>query len=418
MILSHKKPSSVSELLGNSDAFLAAKEWAEQWQNGKKMPPLLVCGPTGTGKTALAYALASQFSWELFEFNASDFRDVENVEKVLSNAATAGGLFGSRRLILIDDVDSLSGSGDRGGAGAIAKVLASSQQPIILTALDYYDKKISTIRTHCQRLELRKVHSASIGKLIRGLAHAGKMELTDEQVDKIASSAGGDVRAALNDLQGRNPYATRDSQQNIFEVLRVILKSSKYSEARKSAFSSELEHDTLKLWVAHNLPIEYEKPFDLAEGYNMLSRADIFDGRIRRNQHYGYLRYSNDLLSAGVAVSKTAPYHKYSPFAFPDYLREMGASKGSRAMRKGVLRKIAGVCHCSLQQAQHYLALIEALAKKYPKEISDEFGFEEEELSFVAKTPVKKVKKEKEGKTIAVKKTTGRKKKEAKQDVA
>lgn len=398
--------------MGNPDAFSAAREWAEQWQSGKKMPPLLVCGPTGTGKTALAHALASQFSWELFEFNASDFRDVENVEGVLSSAATAGGLFGSRRLVLIDDVDALSGSGDRGGAGAISKVLASSQQPIMLTALDYYDKKLSAIRAHCQRLELRKVHSASIGKLLRGLARAGKAGLTDEQLDKIASSAGGDIRAALNDLQGKNPNASRDSQQNIFEVLRAILKSSKYSEARKSAFSSNLEHDTLKLWVAHNLPVEYEKPFDLAEGYNMLSRADIFDGRIGRNQHYGYLRYSNDLLSAGVAVSKTEPYHKYSQFAFPDYLREMGASKGSRAMRKGVLRKIASVCHCSLPQAQHYLALLEELAKKHPEEISGEFGFEEEEMMFISKIPAKKTKKEKD--EAKIRKPSARKKKDAK----
>jgi replication factor C large subunit len=90
------------------------------WQEGKKMPPLLITGPTGTGKTMLAHAVASEFGWDLFEFNASDFRDEESVSGILSHSASSGSLFGTRRLILIDDADSLSGSADRGGAGAQA----------------------------------------------------------------------------------------------------------------------------------------------------------------------------------------------------------------------------------------------------------------------------------------------------------
>lgn len=382
MILSHKKPQKVSDLIGNSDAFAAAREWAASWRDGRPQKPLIVCGPPGTGKTALAYALASEFGFELFEFNASDLRDEEAVSGLLGNASSSGSLFGGRRLVLIDDVDALSGREDRGGAGAIAKVLAGSQQPIVLTALDFYDRKLQSIRAHCQHLELRRVHQASIAKLLRCLAQECKMPVLPEQLEKIAAASGGDVRAALNDLQGLNPSASRDSQKNIFEVLRTILKSEKYSEARKAAFSSEVEHDTLKLWVAQNIPAEYERPFDIAEAYGALSRADVFDGRISRNQYYGYLRYSTDLLSSGVALAKTAPYHKYSQLGFPDYLREMGASKGSRALRKAVLKKSSLLCHCSLQQAQSYLPLLEALVNKQPQEIASEFGFSEEEMEF------------------------------------
>jgi replication factor C large subunit len=392
MSLSHKKPSKVSDLLGNTEAFAAAREWASSWQQGKPQKPLMVCGPPGTGKTALAYALASEFSWELFEFNASDLRDEGAVGALLANASSTGSLFGGRRLILIDDADALSGRNDRGGAGAMAAVLSDAKQPVLLTALDYYDKKLQTIRTYCQRLELRRVHQATIAKLLRYLAHEGGSGLSQEHLEKIAVGAGGDVRAALNDLQGNNIFSSRDSQQNVFEVLRTILKSEKYSEARKAAFSSEVEHDTLKLWVAHNIPLEYEKPFDIAEAYGALSRADIFDGRITRGQHYGYLRYSNDLLSSGVALAKSAPYRKYTPLGFPDYLREMGASKGNRATRRAVLKKISAACHCSPSSAGPYLQFLEVLAKSQPAALAEEFGFEEEELAFVSKVAPKKEK--------------------------
>ncbi len=403
MVFSSEKPKSVSALIGNPTAFSEAKAWAEGWQAGKKGKPLLVFGPTGVGKTALAHAIASEFGWELFEFNASDLRDEENVSNLLANTANSSSLFGSRRLILVDDVDSLSGQGDRGGAGAIAKILSGPQQPIILTARDYYDRKLQTIRTYCEPIKLQRVHTSSITNLLKKLSSSTKPQLTQEQMEKIASSALGDVRAALNDLQAGNTSASRDSEKNVFEVVRIILKSEKYAEARKMAFDSETEHDTLKLWIAQNIPAEYEKPFDVAEAYNAVSRADIFDGRISRTQYWGYLRYSSDMMSSGVAVAKAAPYRKWTQISYPDYIREMGASKGSRAQRRAVLKKISSACHCSLAQAAGYLPMLELLAKKGGKETADFFGFDDDELAFVMKKAAKKEKKPLAGKTTAKK---------------
>lgn len=390
------KPSAVSELIGNPTAFEEVRSWARLWQEGKRQKPLLVYGATGIGKTALAHALASEFGWELFEFNASDLRDEEAVSRLLAGASSTSSLFGARKLILIDDVDSLSGREDRGGAGAIAKVLAASAQPVLLTAHDYYDRKIQAIRSHCIPVPLRRPTATAINSFLKRVvaarsAAAAKsgsalpaLAVSDEMLSKIAASSSGDVRAALNDLAAGNVSAFRDSEKNIFEVVRTILKSEKYSESRRMALDSEVEHNTLKLWVAHNIPVEYEKPFDVAEAYAALSRADVFDGRIPRQQYWGFLRYSGDLLSAGVSVAKAAPYRKFSQLAFPDYLREMGASKGSRATRKAVLQKIARACHCSLSQAADYLPPLRAASAKDPAALLEFFKFDEDEVSFVS----------------------------------
>jgi replication factor C large subunit len=391
-VLSSKKPEKLSGIVGNPSAAAAIKGWASEWASGKTPPPLLICGPTGIGKTAFAYAAAAEQGWEIFEFNASDFRNEENVEKLLSNAAMSGTIWGCMRLILIDDADSLSGSGDRGGASAIARVLSSAKQPIILTARDLYDKKLQPFRALCTPVPLQRVTASTIATLLKRTASEHSIAISEESIGKIAKAASGDVRAALNDLQGANTGASRDSERGVFETVSAILKATDYSTARKAAASSEANHDLLKLWIAHNLPAEYEKPFDLAEGYSALSRADVFDGRISRTQYWGYLRYSSDLLSAGVAVAKEAPYHKFTRFGFPDYLREMGASKSSRALRKGALRKIAAICHCSLSQAAMYLPLLELLAGKNQEETSAIFSFDEDETAFVCKRAPKKEK--------------------------
>lgn len=395
MASSGAKKASLSSLIGNPSAIAAARAWAQGWQGGKRQPPLLVTGPAGTGKTALAHALASEFGWELFEFNASDFRDEASVSSLLANATTSGSLFGGTRLILIDDADSLSGTADRGGAGAIAKVMAAARQPIILTATDYYDKKLSSIKTHCQQIELRRAHVSTIAKFLKQEAASNNIPISDSDSEKIAQAASGDIRAALNDLQARNTFASRDRGKNIFDAMRDIFKAEKYADARKAAFSSDVDHDTLKLWIAQNLPSACEKPFDLADGYDKLSRADIFDGRIKRQQYWGYLRYSSDLMTSGAALSKSAPcgQHGYIPFAYPDYIRAMGASKSARTLRKSVLSKIARLCHCSLQQAGGYLPLFELVAKKEEAAFCE--LFDEDELAFIMKRAIKKKSKSK-----------------------
>jgi len=385
---SSEAKSALSSLIGNPSAISAAKAWAMGWQEGKRQPPLLVTGSTGTGKTALAHAIAKEFGWELFEFNASDFRNEENVTTLLSHATVSSSLFGGTRLILIDDADSLSGTADRGGAGAIAKVIANARQPIILTAADYYDKKLSSIKAQCQQLELRRAHVSTIASFLKREAVARNLTLAEGDAEKIAQAAAGDIRAALNDLQAHNTSASRDREKNIFDIMRDIFKSEKYADARKAAFSSDVDHDTLKLWIAQNLPTACEKPFDLAEGYEKLSRADVFDGRIKRTQYWGYLRYSSDLMTSGVALSKSAPSHGYVQFAYPDYIRAMGSSKSARTLRKSVLSKIARMCHCSIQQAGGYLPLFELVAKKE----ETAFGelFDEDEIGFIMKKLAKK----------------------------
>ena len=46
--------------------------------------------------------------------------------------------------------------------------------------------------------------------------------------------------------------------------------------------------DQQLLWIDENLPKEYTKPEDLAKAYDKLSKADVFNRRIRRWQHYRF----------------------------------------------------------------------------------------------------------------------------------
>ena len=176
------------------------------------------------------------------------------------------------------------------------------------------------------------------------------MEIEEAHIHEISVISAGDVRAALNDLQARNINANRDRQINVFEALKTVFKSTEYSEARKASFNANIDHDMFKLWIDENIPREYEKMEDLADAYDYLSRADVFDGRIYRRQYWGFLRYSTDLMTAGVSLSKKDVYRKFTGYAFPSYIKKMGSSKSKRASNKQIAKKLKKHIHGSTKK--------------------------------------------------------------------
>ena len=380
IILFTKKyaPKKLADILGNDEQREKIKQWILNWMHNKKKKALLIYGPPGIGKTAIAYALRDEFDLELIEMNASDFRNRDSIERVLASASSAGSLFERKKVLLIDDVDALQ-SVDRGGAGAIAKIIKENSCPIIATATNAWDKKIAAVRTECELMEFKKVSKSSIKTLLENIIEKEKMHINDEMLDRIAES-GGDVRAAMNDLQG-NISNTRDREKDIFERVRIIFKSKSYFDAKR-AFDGDIDYNLLKLWVDENIPNEYEKEYDVANAYNSLSRADVFEGRIR-NSYWIYLKYCIDLITGGIALAKKETYHKFTRYQFPKYLREMSRTVAVRAMLKSIGKKIGAKVHVNRKTALDYLPLIKELGKKNQEELILIYGFEEEEIAFI-----------------------------------
>ena len=64
-----------------------------------------------------------------------------------------------------------------------------------------------------------------------------------------------------------------------------------------------MELSQITLWVEKNIPKEC-KGRELAQAFDALSKADVFKGRIYRQQHWRFLVYQNFLLSAGMSAAK------------------------------------------------------------------------------------------------------------------
>ncbi|MDZ4256832.1 MAG: replication factor C large subunit, partial [archaeon] len=398
MLLHRWQPEALSQIIGNPDIITEVRLWAQSWKQGNPQKPLLLVGPPGIGKTATAYALAKEMGFSLVEFNASSARDKESVEKIIGASAQNASFDGALRLVLMDEIDGIHSRGDRGGAAALPNVIKQARNPIFFTANEIYgNKNLVTLRSYCKILMGKRIPSPTLAKFLREVCEKEGIEYDAHSINALAKRSSGDVRAALLDLEAmskKNNLITledvessgyRERLDNIFSVIRTLFTNPSLKEIRKARFTSEVDHDLLKKWVDENIPRQFPSPTSLANAYSQLSRADMFDGRIFRRQHYGFLKYSGDLASSvGLVTPDRA--HGFISYQFPSILKRLSAGKGSA--KKSLLSKLGEKTHGSRRrwgQDLPYLRILFA-DPSYAIPLTHHFQLEPDEVAYLLDT--------------------------------
>jgi len=395
-------PKDLEKFIGNVEIVKEVENWAKNWSEEKSAKPLLLYGQSGAGKTCLAYLTATLNDWDLFELNASDFRSKEIIDRIVGAATLNSSFSGKKRLVLLDEVDGLQ-SRDRGGAGAIISILRETKNPIILTANNIYaDKKLAPIRAVCKTLEFKKINYLSIAKRLREILSMQNIPYDEEAVKELAKNCSGDFRSALIDLQALSMsgkisiesvknFGGRMRLEKIFKVMTKIFKGTQMADIRKNVFASDVSKDLLLRWIEENIPRQYSGK-DVASAFEVLSRADRFNGRIMRRQHYGFLRYSTDLMTSGVAFSREKDYHSFIPFQFPTLLSMLARSRSTRELKRGLAEKIGKKTHSSVRKVMSSdLPFIKMNFedKQRAIELTAQFEFDEKEVAFLLNTTSK-----------------------------
>lgn len=390
-------PKSLEQIAGQNKGLKKLKKWYKNWNSGDK--PALLYGPPGTGKTAVALALSNDEKLEIVEINASDKRNRKNIEEIVGNATQQRSLLGKSKLILIDEVDGLSGRADRGGVGAISKLIKKSKFPIIMTANDPYDKKLRYLRKKCKLINFGKVHLSSMTARLAEICRKEGIKAERKLLKRIARSANGDLRSAINDLEGiargkdklrkkdLDAISYRGSEEKIFNILKVIFKTKTVSTAIDIMKNTHKDPDEIYWWLEQNIPNEYEKNEEVWKALDYLSKSDVFRRRIRRRQNWALLKYVIDLMAGGVALSKKEKYRKFTKYRPPQRLIRYGKSKATRKNIKNLSKKIGNKVHCSSKIVKaSYLPMLKVVFEKnkeWRKKIIDDLNLVEEEIDLI-----------------------------------
>jgi len=390
------QPKKIKEVVGQDLAVKSLKNFILNFKKQKKKSALLY-GPSGTGKTCSVYALASDLGFEIYEINASDVRNKEQIEQRVGSVVKQQSLFSKEKIILVDEIDGLSGTKDRGGLQALLKLVQRTTFPIILTAINPWDYKFSSLRSKSNLIEFKPLDYLSIFKILKIICKKEKKTIKDEVLKTLARRVGGDVRAAINDLQSLyekkkdislEDLGERNKVESMINALIRIFKTTDPNIAANAFEDVEENTDQIFLWIDENLPLEYDKPKDLARAYDKLSKADVFRGRIKRWQHWRYLVYINDLLTMGIALSKDEKYKKYVQYKPTSRLLKLWWAKQKSLKKKAIAQKIAHNTHTSQKKAIKnidYLKLIFKKKNKMANSIIEQLDLDKEEISWLKK---------------------------------
>ncbi|NOZ80757.1 MAG: replication factor C large subunit [DPANN group archaeon] len=394
------EPEKAKDIFGQDVPLARLRAFIEHVQASKRKG-VIIHGPNGCGKTVSVYAIAHELDLEVLEVNASDFRNKDKINAVLGNALHQRSLFGRGKVILVDEVDGLSGQKDRGGMAALAALLDRSPYPLVMTCADPYIRQLKGVKKKSELITFQPLDYLTLFSLLKKIADKEGFSYEETALKSLARMAGGDARAAINDLQTVHAFqkkvdrkslevlGERDSHESIKDVLIRIFKTTDADIARAALWNVKENIDEVMLWIDENLPKEYRKPDDLSRAYDRLSRADVFRGRIRRWQHWGYLVYMNALLSAGIATAKDARYPSFTSFTQTRRLLKLWMANQKYLKKKSIAAKIGQHTHSSttyaLQHAVPYFRQMFRHDKEGTALMAQELDLVQEEIDWLQK---------------------------------
>ncbi|MCL2608150.1 MAG: replication factor C large subunit [Methanomassiliicoccaceae archaeon] len=405
------RPDSLSKVIGNPKAVSDLVSWANSWKKGiPQKRAVVLMGSPGTGKTSAANALAKDMGWDAIEMNASDQRTGDAIRNIAIKGANFNTFMddeyvsakeGRRKLIILDEADNLFGNADRGALPVISELIKTTKQPVILIVNDFYalSRKSAAIKTDTLQITFMRSRTTEIIKALDGIARSENVSVDQEALKKIAENSNGDMRAAVRNLEslalGKSAVTDDDAgklsdrivRKDIYDLMNAVFREKDAMKARRMMTDVDETPDHIMLWIDENMPFEFRDKGDLMRGYERLSRADIFLGRVSRRQYYGFWSYSGDMMSAGVNIAKRSNVNAHERFRFPTYLMKMSRSRSVRTLKNGICLKLSALLHTSTNRVSNdVLPMLKIMVKNDPelaKNLVSELDLEAEEIAFL-----------------------------------
>ena len=196
------RPQHLDEIVGNKEPILSFKKWLASWDKGiPKKKAVLLHGPAGTGKTVTAEAASRDFNFDLIEMNASDKRTTSSIERIVGAAVKQSSLLRKKRMILLDEVDGIDSRADRGAVEAIVSAIKNSKWPIVLTANDPWNPRLSSLRNTCLMIQFKKLGLRDSIPYLKKICEKEDLEIDERALRFIIERNQGDMRSIINDLQ-------------------------------------------------------------------------------------------------------------------------------------------------------------------------------------------------------------------------
>lgn len=195
------RPRKLADIVGQSEII----ERLTSYVRCGEMPHLLFTGSAGVGKTTAAVALAREFfgeDWQMNfrELNASDERGIDVVRTHIKQFARTSPFGGSSfKILFLDEADALTNDAQ----SALRRTMETYAQTCrFILSCNYSSKIIDPIQSRCAIYRFRQLSRSAISDMVARIAGDQQLVIDEDIVDAIFYVAQGDMRKAINALQG------------------------------------------------------------------------------------------------------------------------------------------------------------------------------------------------------------------------
>ena len=195
------RPQKLDDIVGQDEIV----ERLSSYVKSGNLPHLLFTGSAGVGKTTAAVTLAREFfkdSWQMNfrELNASDERGIDVVRNQIKQFARTTPLGDATfKILFLDEADALTTDAQ----SALRRTMESYAQTCrFILSCNYSSKIIDPIQSRCAIYRFKPLGEAAVKEEVHRIARKEGLSITKEAMDAIVYIAQGDMRKAINALQG------------------------------------------------------------------------------------------------------------------------------------------------------------------------------------------------------------------------
>jgi replication factor C subunit 1 len=328
-------PSTIAEIIGHKEPIQQLTQFLQAGRGG-----ILIVGPPGIGKTTTVHVVARELGYKVAEHNASDTRSVSLLRGMIA--------LGMKRLqkevVIMDEVDGLSGGGERGGIGELADLIRKSNVPIVCIA-NQLPPKLKPLQNACQVIKFHRPIKSTIATALLGIAKKEGLTITKAELEGMCETSGNDIRSILNRLQfdGKVKHGEKDAmlRLDLFSATQRLIGNKRLSltEAEDLVY---VDYGMVPLMVQEGyLGASRGSLEDAAAAAEEISFGDLINQRLWRTQDWSLLPHVvHSTVAAARTVQGPAPFQ-----IFPQLL----GKNSKRAKHRRLLEEVGRVRHQSVR---------------------------------------------------------------------
>lgn len=207
MWIEKHQPNTLDECI--LDAFpVYVKRQMLHMSEQASLPNVLLFGIAGTGKSTIARILCDKSKHDVLPLNGSMMTksDIPDLEKFVR----ANNLFGSRRVVFVDEADGISTPAQL----ALRSLIEPTHNVSWFFTCNFRKKLIEPITSRFMQIECtqpphseRNKHIAAIVRRCQQILKAEKItDVSDDELHDLVSAKYPDIRATINELQMRYSF--------------------------------------------------------------------------------------------------------------------------------------------------------------------------------------------------------------------